>query len=223
MKSLFATFFLCSASLCSAQESPDATNYERIAEPIAPRNIQVLLKKDASEALLEVKGAYVIFNPHDGSRVASGLLGKRFIIREMENGLKWGEEFPGIHQIYIKPKSEETTIFIDGIQYSGSVAIYGVAETINVVNDLDIESYIKSTLSSQFPSPLESEVMSSLAILARTDAYYHAIKNDRSFWHVAASDTSYSGMALVVSNSSIEKAVDNTRHLLLVQSDSGRN
>lgn len=221
MKTLFAAAILCSAMTVYSE---DFTSYERIAEPMAPRNIQILLEKEVSGALLEVKGPYYIFNPHDANRVSSGLLGKRFMIHELDNGLKWGEEFPGIHQIYIKPRSSETSIFINGIQYSGAVAIYGIAGTISIVNDIDIESYVKSTLTSQFPSPLEPEVMSALAILARTDAYYHVNHaNPNSFWHISADETNYQGAALVVSNSSIDRAVESTRHLILLHSENGRN
>lgn len=107
MKTIAAAALLCSALLSPgwSQESPSDSMLSSITEPTAPRNIQILLEKDATEALLEVKGPYYIINPHDGIRVASGLLGKRFIIHELDNGLKWGEEFPGIHQIYIKPRS----------------------------------------------------------------------------------------------------------------------
>ena len=218
MKSIIATAILICGTLFS-EEAP----FERIAAPIAPRNVQVLLEKDATEALLEVKGPYHLFNPHDGSRISSGLLGKRFIVRETDNGLKWGEEFPGIHQIYISPRSPDSSIFVNGIQYSGAVAIYGVAGTINIVNDVDIESYVKSILSSQFPTPLEPEVMSSLAILVRTDAYFHAMKNPGSFWHTSAAAGHYSGSALIVTNSPAERAADTTRHLILVHPQEGRN
>lgn len=198
-------------------------NYEQIAETTAPRNIQVLIEKDATEALIEVKGPYYLLNPHDGSRIASGLLGKRFMIRELDIGLKWGEEFPGVHQIYIKPRSSETSIFINGIQYNGAVAVFGVSGMINIVNDIDIESYVKSILTAQFPTPLEPEVLSALSILVRTDAYYHATKNRTSFWHVTAQDTGYSGSALVVADSPIERSVDSTRHLILVHPENGKN
>jgi stage II sporulation protein D len=214
---------IATLSFAWSQDHSIGIQQERIAEPISPRNIQILIEKDASEVLLEVKGPYYLLNPHDGSRVSSGLLGKRFIVRELENGLKWGEEFPGIHQIYIKPRSAETSIFVNGIQYSGAVAIYGVCGSVNIVNDVDIESYVKSVLTSQFPAPLEPEVLSALAILARTDAYYHATRSQTSFWHVAAQDIGYSGSALVVSNSPVEKAVDSTRHLILVHPESGKN
>lgn len=220
MKTFIAAALICSA--ISPIRADEYTSYERIAEPMAPRNIQVLLEKDAEGALLEVKGPYYIFNPHDGNRVSSGLLGKRFMIHELENGLKWGEEFPGVHQIYIKPRSSETSIFINGIQYAGSVAIYGVSGKVNIVNDIDIESYVKATLTSQFPSPLEPEVMSALAILARTDAYYHATRaNPQSFWHISAGDTNYQGSALVVNNSSIDRAVESTRNLILLHPENG--
>lgn len=193
------------------------------AEPTTPRNIQVLITKDASEALLEVKGPYYLINPHDGSRITSGLLGKRFMVRELDTGLKWGEEFPGIHQIYIKPRSEDTAIFVNGIQYAGAIAVFGVSGQIHIINDLDIETYVKSQLTSQFPTSLEPEVLSALAIALRTDAYFHATKNEESFWHVTAQDTQFQGAALVVPGSPVERAVNSTRHLILVHSDHGKS
>lgn len=222
MKTFLAAVLLCSASLSiQADESP---LFERIAEPMAPRNIQILLEKDADGALLEVKGPYYIFNPHDGSRVSSGLLGKRFMIHELESGLKWGEEFPGIHQIYIKPRSSETAIFVNGIQYEGAIAIYGVSGTINIVNDLDIESYVKSSLTTQILTPLEPEVLSALAILTRTNAYFYATRaNPSSFWHIAAKEINYQGSGLVVANSMVDRAVESTRHLILLHSENGHN
>ncbi len=218
------TFFAAALFFCSAVVGEEYTSYERIAEPMAPRNIQILLEKECEGALLEVKGPYYVFNPHDGSRISSGLLGKRFMIHELENGLKWGEEFPAIHQIYIKPRSSETSIFVNGIQYAGAIAIYGVANKINIINDIDIESYVKALLTSQFLSPLEPEVMSALAILARTNAYYYATRaNPGSFWHICAQDVNYQGSGLVVSNSPIDRAVESTRHLILLHPENGRN
>ncbi|HSX37531.1 MAG TPA: SpoIID/LytB domain-containing protein [Chlamydiales bacterium] len=208
---LLAAVFIYAGILYSDDDS-----FERIAAPIAPRNIQVLLEKEITEALIEVKGSYNLFNPQDGSRISSGLLGKRFIIRETENGLKWGEEFPGIHQIYIQPRGAHSSIFVNGIQYSGSMAIFGVTGMINVVNDIDIESYVQSVLATQFSTPLEPEVMASLAILIRTNAYYHALNNPLSHWHILGSFNKYSGSALIASNSPALRAANTTRHLILV-------
>jgi stage II sporulation protein D len=223
MKLIIPALILSAFSSLSGSEMSVEAPFERIAEPIAPRNIQILLEKDAAEVLVEVKGPYYLLNPHDGSRVASGLLGKRFMMRELDSGLKWGEEFPGVHQIYLKPRSAETSIFVNGIQYSGAISVYGVSGTVNIVNDLDIEAYVKSVLTAQFPTTLEPEVLSALAILIRTDAYYQATKSQNSFWHVSSQDTGYAGSALIVANSPIDRAVDSTRHLILVHPESGKN
>ena len=115
----------------------------------------------------------------------------------IETGLKWGEEFPGFYQMYIRPRSEETSIFINGIQYSGNIVVYAVGNRINIVNDLDIESYVKSLLSAQIPSPVENEVMAAMAILARTNAYYAVSHHQEAFWHVSAADVGYQGSGLI--------------------------
>lgn len=224
MKTIALAAFFCGALLSPVlgNEHLSESALSTISEPIAPRNIHVLLEKDATEALLEVKGPYYIINPHDNSRVGSGLLGKRFLVHELENGLKWGEEFL-VHQIVIKPRSEETAIFVNGVQYSGAIAIYGVSGMINIVNEVDIEGYVKSLLAPQLSSCSEPEVMSALAILTRTDAYHRTTRNSGSFWHVSADEVGYLGSALIVDNSPMQKAIDSTKHLILVHAEQGKN
>lgn len=217
---------LCGASLTTiwadVGSAPDAM-IEKITEPTAPQNIQILLEKDATEALLEVKGSYYLYNPQDGSKVSSGLIGKRFMVHAMPNGLKWGEEFPGIYQLYLKPRSEDSTIFINGLQYGGSVALYAVGNRINIVNDIDIESYVKSIMASHLSSPMETEVMAAMAILERTNAYYAAMRHRDVFWHIAAADVGYQGAGLISPSSPSIKAVDSTRHLILVHPHDGKS
>lgn len=217
---------LCGASLTTgwADVGPNSdAMIENITTPSSPQNIQVLLEKDATEALLEVKGSYFLFNPQDGSKISSGILGKRFMVHAIDSGLKWGEEFPGLYQFYIQPRSEETAIFINGIQYSGNIAIYAVGHRINIVNDIDIESYVKSLLSVQLSSPMENEVMAAMAILARTNAYYTVSHHPDAFWNVAAADVGYQGSGLIAPTSAPMKAVDSTRHLILVHPKDGKS
>jgi len=89
-----------------------------------PDHIQVLIAKDSNKVLLEVKGPYYVFNPSDGSKVSSGLLGKRFEVHAIKDGIQWGQSFLGIHQIYIAPRSENCSILVDGIEYDGAITIY---------------------------------------------------------------------------------------------------
>lgn len=193
------------------------------AQPNHPENIQVLLAKNIDEALIEAKGAYVIFNPKDGIKITSSHCGKRFMIKAASHGLKWGEEYPGIHQIYIIPKTKNGALLVNGIEYDGALAIYKIKNKINIINDLDIESYLKSILSPQFPFPLENEVMAAIAIAARTTAYSHVKRNKDAFWHISSEDTNYQGKAVIQPDSHVCDAVERTRHLILVLTENGEN
>ncbi len=194
-----------------------------VLEPKHPEKILVMIEKDATEALLEVQGPYYIYNPHDNSRISSGLLGKRFMIHGTPSGIKWGEEFIGVHQIQLSPRSPHTSILINGIQYEGSVIIYSTGQTIQVINQVPIEHYVKSLLINLFPYPIEQEVMSAMAIVTRTDAYYQVLRNKDAFWHVNANEVGYSGSALIIPSSYVDKVVDSTKNLILVYSSNGKN
>jgi stage II sporulation protein D len=207
--------------LYSEETSPSSES--ALAANRFPEEIRVLLEKDIEEVLLEVKGPYYIFNPQDNSRITSGLLGKRFLVRATQNGIKWGEEFPGVYQLRIVPRSKDSPLLINGIQYDGGVAIYAADNKIQVVNELPIESYVKSLLSPQFSYPLENEVMSAIAILARTDAYFLASSGSKAYWHVDAKEVGYIGSALNRPNSPFDRVVDQTKNLLLVHSTNGQN
>ena len=201
-----------------AQTAFCGSTAEKAHQPMEPNNIQVLIEKNASEALLEVRGPYYVYNPYDGARVSSGLMGKRFLLRSINEGLKWGEAFPGIHQIVITPRSPSTSILVNGIQYNGSIIIYKIEKSVQIINELPIEDYIKSILTDKFPYPHENEVMAAIAIAARTTAYYQITKNKTSFWHIDAKEENYQGSALVSTDSAVSTAVDATRNLILVNS-----
>jgi stage II sporulation protein D len=196
--------------------------FSSIEEPKKPQNIRILLKKNATEALLEVNGGYTVYDPYDGSKVSSGIFGKRYLIRPVQDGIKWGEVYPGTYQIKVTPDANTASILVDGIQYEGSIAIYKVGSSINIVNELPIESYLKATLSSQFAYPHEDEVMGSVAISARTTAYYHANKDLQAFWHLTKEEADYQGSALIIPDSPIVRAIDATRNIVLLQDVEGK-
>ncbi len=211
------TFLVACASLFSLAFAATVDhNYKR-------ENIRVLLEKEATEALLEVRGPHYIFNPKDGSKIASGILGKRFVVRAVAAGLKWGQEFPGIHQMVIIPRSNETAILLNGIQYDGAIAVYQIEDKINLVNEIDVESYLKATLTNQFNYPLENEAMAAIAIAARTSAYFQIIIGKNAFWHVDGKAIDYQGSALVISDSVVSKAVDATKNLILLNQKDSEN
>jgi stage II sporulation protein D len=211
------TFFVVCASLFSLGFANTQDH------SLKRENIRVLLEKDATEALLEVRGPHYIFNPKDGSKISSGILGKRFVVRAVAAGLKWGQEFPGIHQLVIVPRSNETAILLNGTQYDGAISIYQAEDKINIVNEVDVESYLKATLTTQFNYPLEHEAMAAIAIAARTSAYYQIQTNRASFWHVDGKSIDYQGSALVIADSAVSHAVDSTKNLILLNQKDSEN
>jgi stage II sporulation protein D len=185
-----------------------------ISQKSKPTTLKVLLLPQASDVLLEVKGRHYIYNPLDGTEISRSIVSKRFPIKAEEYGIHWGEKFPGSFQLRFVPGDSQSSILVNGIQYRGCVEIYLKEGKFNVINEVDIENYLKSTLSSEFTSPLPDEEMSAISIVARTHAYFTAQKNKHAFWHVAASDVGYQG-ASMLAKPCIEKAVNGTYHLIL--------
>ena len=197
---------------CSLVANINASN----TNSAKPATIKVLLEKKSSGVLIESRGPFVVYNPENGKKISSGQRDKRFFCHPHNEGIKWGENFLGIFQIHIEPSSPNTTFLINGKQYFGAIHLYHVEDKLNVINEIDIESYVKTTLSNKNLASQQPKVLDSIAIIARTDAYYSAIKNTHAFWHVNAKDTGYTGMGLSLQNIEIDKAVDNTRYLVMV-------
>lgn len=219
MKTLFLYFIalLCLSPLSLRAALPLPTDHSQKAKPAT---IKVLLAKLAKEALVEVRGLHDIYNPQNDLLILSGAFNKRDRLFSSNEGIKWGELFPGLFQIRIVPAQSDTSILVNGIQYHGCIEIYCIAGTINIVNEIDIESYLKSSLAAQFPKPMHNEVLDAIAIVARTHAYYTAARNPNSSWHVDFEQSHYQGYGLTFQNRAIDEAVERTRHCILTYRNS---
>jgi len=204
--------FIFALGACSLWANPQAVDFSQKSKPAT---IKVLISRKAPNILLEVKGRHCVFNPLDGTQISSGILSKRYSVSAHDYGLLWGEKFPGIHQIRVVPGDSQSTLLVNGIQYKGCIEIYSVEGKINVVNEVDVENFLKSTLTLQFPEPMEDEAMNALAIVARTNAYFMAARNRHTFWHIDAQDCGYQGSALVNNKLHVDRAIETTRHAIL--------
>lgn len=190
-------------------------------EKPVPPTIKVLVTHDKPGVVLEVKGKYKIYDPHQNMYISTRFIGKRKFIQAISDGLKWGEEFPGIHQIRIVPDDPNTTTLVDGIEYKGSIFVYDIGGTISVVNEIDIEDYLKSILEPQFDDNLLPETFASIAITARTNAYYQAMHPKNNFWSVDAKSVDYDGYALAKKATAIEKAIAATKYMVMTLPENG--
>lgn len=188
------------------------------SETPVPPYIDILLVQDRPGAVIEVKGPYKLYDPIDNSYVSTRFSGKRRFIQALQDGLKWGEEFPGLYQLLIVPESKNVTTMIDGIEYQGATYVYDVEGKIGVVNEIDIEDYLQSILSSPYYRELPNELLAAIAITARTNAFYNHLFPKTLYWGIQASDISYKGSTMVNRSTPMSKAINNTRYLIVSRS-----
>jgi stage II sporulation protein D len=180
-----------------------------------PATLKIRIAEKAEGAVLEVKGRYEVFDPVSHLPLTSGFFGKRQAIFAEGDGIHWGEKFPSIHQMRIVPGDGESTTLVNGIEYRGCIEIYNLGGHLSMVNEVDIESYLKSILSAQTPAQEEEHLLEAMAIIARTHAYYLAQRNTQAQWHVTAEEAKYYGYGMTMQNIAIDRAVENTRHIVM--------
>lgn len=90
-----------------------------------PKTIKVLIVHDKPGVVLEVKGKYTLYDPNKSKykHISTRFLGKRKFIQAVSDGLRWGEEFPGVYQLLIVPDEKTMTTVVDGNDYQGNLYI----------------------------------------------------------------------------------------------------
>lgn len=155
--------------------------------------VRALIVQDACSACIEVVGKHAIVDPCTNAILACRMNGKSREVSALRSGLKWGEEFPDIYQIKLMPLSPCTVITVNGVAYSGTIVIYDVEGCISVVNEVDIEDYVASILTSNIAEPVAKEALAALAIAQRTEAYYYSSFPRNNYWDFDATEIGYKG------------------------------
>jgi stage II sporulation protein D len=213
-----ACALLGSFSLTASQADLPVKKVEQPLKKIEEANIKVLLAKNVNGALLEVKGPYRVVRKDKIEVLSSGVLGKRFVVHAIKEGIRWGEEYPSIYQIRIEPAAESTIMYVDGMQYKGTISVYHTKEGgVTVVNEVTLEDYLKSTLATQYQSTLAKEALSALVIAARTLAYERIEKNANSKmpWDISAKEANYFGHGVTLKKNGVDEAIDVTKHIVI--------
>lgn len=184
--------------------------------------IRTLLEKDVLSSLFEVKGEYVVLHGETKKVLSKGITGKRFVVHGMKEGLRWGEEYPDVFQIAVVPRNKETSFFINGIQYKGSIIVtQGTDYKIHIVNEVPIEDYVQSTLAVKLQSTLSKEALAALVITARTEAFYMANRGNPSsrLWDVIATDCEYFGSSAAICSKHLAEALEATRFMVMKKAE----
>lgn len=183
--------------------------------PLNPKSIRLLIVHDKPGVLVEVKGRYKLYDPRTMEYISTRFHGKRKYIQPVNDGLKWGEQFPGIYQLLIVPDSNATTTLVDGIEYEGLVYIYDIGGAISVVNELDYDHYLSAILPSLVKENLSDEALAALVIAARTNVMYHALNAKNNFWAIDAAQSGYMGHAIVRPSQEIIHKIAATRNMVM--------
>ncbi|NGX37450.1 MAG: Amidase enhancer [Chlamydiae bacterium] len=176
--------------------------------------VKILLTKLSNDALVEVRGRYFLYNPKTDAPIAMGSKKKRAHITSGDTGLTWGEALPGIFEIRIVPADPQSSILVNGIQYKGSVEVYSIGGTINVINEIDAEDYIKAILPPKIHEKYTNETLDAIAIIERTHLYHTIQKDNYASWQFEAEKVGYLGNS-ASQNASAIQAIDRTRDLIL--------
>ncbi|MFY7842429.1 MAG: SpoIID/LytB domain-containing protein [Rhabdochlamydiaceae bacterium] len=178
--------------------------------------IRVLLGRNISQITLEAQGKYHIYNLPDNHFIFTGEDTEKAHLKTTSNGLKWNILFPAAKHIKIVPEDGRTSIIFNGKQYKGCLEIYtNEDQTFNVISELDVESYLHSTLSKKMTSQHSKPVLECIAILQRTHIYYQIHKNRYSSWHMEATADKYEGYGVCFRDLLIDKAIEETKYMIL--------
>ncbi|MDP1834475.1 MAG: SpoIID/LytB domain-containing protein [Chlamydiales bacterium] len=210
---------LLSSLMMIGQSSAEAGILERLAMGNSTKTcgpcVRVLVLHDVKEADLSVVGKYVILDPVKHKVISRRVHGKARPIEAVHSGLKWGEEFPDIAAVKIVPTSPDTRILVNGVPYSGIIAIYDLGQKVSIVNEVDIEDYVFSVLASKVDRPVPKEALAAIAIAQRTNAYYRSTFSQNSYWDIDGTKTEYRGMAAQTMSAPAVEAVDSTSYMVM--------
>jgi stage II sporulation protein D len=186
------------------------------AEKRPSPTIAVLIVHDKPGVVLEVKGKYKLYDPHTNAFVSTRFIGKRKFMQALTDGLKWGEEFPGIYQIKIVPDEAKTTTLVDGVEYQGDIYVYDIGGTVSVVNYIPVDEYLNSISMPKIEKKLPDELNAAIAIAARTNAWYQAQNAQSKYWAVDAAKVGYGGRAAAPANG-LTEAIYKTKNMIMIK------
>jgi stage II sporulation protein D len=202
---------ICSLSLFASQD-PTRDIKHRIKGP----TIKVLVLQDVEGALVEVKGSYNLYDPNTGKKLDTAFSSVSYFMHPTTDGIKWGEEFPGVFQVLIVPDNPKSTVLVQGIEYRGMLYCYQIEGTMGFVNEISLDDYVDAVVGGIIgDKKFEKEALSAIAIACRTDAWYRATHSLTPFWAVKANQVGYQGVAMIPLDSAFSTMMKETRGMIL--------
>ncbi len=219
--SLFALFSAVVASCASPVFAAAAPVYDqRLLQvrymPEEPL-VKALLTKDQDVLMVEVKGSHNIYDPYTGRKLEAAFIGSSYQMAPTPDGIRWGQEFPGVFQIVIVPDEPSLGVFVNGVAYPGVVTFYEVDNRLVAVNWVSLDDFTASLLGANImPKEVDQkEALAAYAIALRTKVYQQLLTSDNKFWDVNADACGYRGDAVVRLDAPFKEAMKATKKIIM--------
>ncbi len=223
-KCTFGFVALCSVLCMSGMVPALASSYPVYHKSLArvrymPQEplVKVLLAKEQPKLTVEVKGSHTIYDPYSGKKLDSSLLGSSYSMITTLDGVKWGQEFPGVYQILIVADEPSSGITVNGVSYGGVVAFYQVKDLLAAVNWLTLDDFTTSMMSSNF-LPRETdqkEALAAYAIALRSKVCQQTHSSENTYYDLIAERCGYKGISVARTDASFVEAMKATKQLTL--------
>ena len=183
--------------------------------------IKVQVLEKVQGALIEVKGPYNVYDPKSGRKLDMAFQPSSYYMYPTSDGIKWGQEFPGVYQLLIVPDAPDVTTVVGGREYQGVIAAYQFDGFLGIVNEVSIDDFTASILSAKLrQETLSEEMLAAIAIACRTDAAFHAVYGTKEYWDVQAGQFNYEGYGVVRQDIPFTRAMKSTKGMVLVKETS---
>ncbi len=211
MRILYFFCFIIINSLIPLQAAkPDLPT--DISQKNKPITVKILLAKLAREAVVEAKGRFHVYNCQTNQIIDFGK-NKWDRVLYTDGGLKWGERFPGYFSLRIVPIDPQSLLYVNGSPYKGCLEIHGINGTISIINEVDIENFLRATLPCKLREPLSKETLDALVVVERTHLAFLAQKDAKVAWQITANEIDYSGAK---SDPILDEAIDRTQGIVMI-------
>lgn len=179
--------------------------------------IKVHLTDVKAPYTIDIKGPYKAYNYKYESKIVSALTNERVIVVEHRLGLKVNDV--GIYKEGIVFETKEG-FTLNGIEYYGTLKFIPYNGNMIVINELNIEDYVKGVLPHEMSPDWPIEALKAQAVAARTYAMFHILKNNGNIPYDVDNTTKYqvyNGKEKI--NWAVEQAVDRTKYEIAVYND----
>ena len=146
-----------------------------------PDQVRVAIVRDSREVDLSIHGSYRLRDMSSGKVIGKGSYLSGSKVRLLDRGILVGLDVYSSKRLIIEP-AKDASIIIDERPFRGEVTIIRTADNrITIINDINVEEYIKGVLYHEVSHYWPMEALKAQAVAARTYALYSINPSGKSY------------------------------------------